>query len=166
MAAKNSKVVKEGKNKHETKTKVVKKKRNIKKNERSLGDYMAELLKMPAEDAKKEELLANGYQGKDVNHALLLAQSVLDKAIEKGDVAAFKEVKALLEEESGEPQIPLEEMVKALCKINEKEKIRICGGKVNENGDESLDNNIFSNRNTDVVGDEAHLESEIPLEPE
>ena len=163
---KKEKVGNENEKKTKESRKVVNKKSKIEKNKRSLGEYMAELLKMPAEDAKKEELLANGYRGKDLNHALLLAQSVLDKAIEKGDVAAFKEVKALLEEESGEQRIPLEEMVKSLCKMQNNENNAICGGNDNENGYNHLDYNLSCDRNINVVGDEPDLVDETFLEPE
>ncbi|MBQ4516003.1 MAG: hypothetical protein II978_04340 [Clostridia bacterium] len=63
---------------------------------------MTELLNMPANEEEQEQLAASGYKGKKANQALLLAQSVLEKAIEKGDVSAFKEVRSLLNEESGD----------------------------------------------------------------
>ncbi len=121
--------------------------------EQSLGEYMAQLLNMPAQTEKEEELLAGGYRGKTLNRALLLAQSVLDKAIEKGDVAAFKEVKALLEEE-GESRVPLEDLVRALCESVKKEEK---GGVFDEFGNKIVDNDLYCDRNYCVVGDEANL---------
>ncbi len=68
---------------------------------------------MPANAEEQERFAANGYKGKEVNQAMLLARSVLDKAIEKGDVSAFKEVKAMLGED-GDDRNELEEMVCAI----------------------------------------------------
>lgn len=47
----------------------------------SLADYMTLLLNMPANEEEKEQFAANGYKGKEINQALLLARSVLEKAI-------------------------------------------------------------------------------------
>ena len=74
---------------------------------------MTELLNMPANEEEQERFAAKGYKGKEVNQAMLLARSVLDKAIEKGDVSAFKEVKAILGEDSDDRN-ELEEMVCAI----------------------------------------------------
>ncbi len=81
----------------------------------SLADYMTLLLNMPANEEEQEQFAANGYKGKEVNQALLLAQSVLEKAIEKGDVSAFKEVRSLLSEENNDSG-ELEKMIVAIKK--------------------------------------------------
>ncbi|MBR5157931.1 MAG: hypothetical protein IKW59_09220 [Clostridia bacterium] len=87
----------------------------------SLAEYMTELLNMPANEEEQERFAANGYKGNEVNQAMLLARSVLDKAIEKGDVSAFKEVKAMLGEDEG-GRNELEEMVCAIKKSLAKKK--------------------------------------------
>lgn len=91
------------------------KKKSNNKGVGSLAEYMTQLLNMPANDEEREQFEASGYKGTEVNQALLLAQAVLEKAIEKGDVSAFKEVRALLSEESGDSG-ELEKMVSAIKK--------------------------------------------------
>lgn len=82
------------------------------KEENLLAQHMMELLMMPVEKDKEDELLKSGYGG-EVNKGVLMANAVLEKAIEKGDVTAFKEIKALVSEDE-ETESPLEKMICAI----------------------------------------------------
>jgi hypothetical protein len=82
------------------------------KEENLLAQHMHQLLMMPVEKDKEDELLKSGYGG-EVNKGVLMANAVLEKAIEKGDVTAFKEIKALVSEDEEEASL-LEEMICAI----------------------------------------------------
>lgn len=83
------------------------------KEENLLAQHMLELLMMPVEKDKEDELLKSGYGG-EVNKGVLMANAVLEKAIEKGDVTAFKEIKALVSEDEEDEASLLEEMICAI----------------------------------------------------
>ena len=67
----------------------------------SLSRCMLRLLESPASDCEeKNQLLASGFCEKEMNQTMLLAQAMLRKAVEKGDVSAYREVKALIDTET------------------------------------------------------------------
>ena len=94
------------------------------KEENVLAQHMHQLLMMPVEKDKEDELLKSGYGG-EVNKGVLMANAVLEKAIEKGDVTAFKEIKALVSEDEEEASL-LEEMI---CAIGRELNLSADGGK-------------------------------------
>ena len=69
--------------------------------EKRLKDCMQRLLDMPVcEEEKQKKLVELGIDQGATNRTLLLA-TLFQKAVENGDMAAFKEIKNLLDEETG-----------------------------------------------------------------
>ena len=69
--------------------------------DKRLKDCMQQLLDMPVcEEEKQKKLVELGIDKGATNRTLLLA-SLFQKAVDNGDMAAFKEIKNLLDEETG-----------------------------------------------------------------
>ncbi len=66
---------------------------------RLLRDCMNELLGLPVNDTKKRNKLSRmGIDAESIDNRALLTASLFMKAVESGDVAAFKEIRDLIGE--------------------------------------------------------------------
>lgn len=72
----------------------------------SLSECMKKLLALPVTEETMRQLAEGGFAEGEMNQGMLVAWALLKKAAEKGDVPAYREIKALMDyEESGSGQL-------------------------------------------------------------
>lgn len=81
--------------------------------EDTLAKYMTRLLQMPVGEEQRKQLESGGLPQSGVSQGMALAYAVLAKAIDKGDIAAFKAVKELEDKELGGSCV-LEKMLRGI----------------------------------------------------
>ena len=84
-----------------------------------LKDCMIQLLELPVSDMKSyNKLLRMGLSCEDIDNRALLTASLFKKAVDTGDVAAFKEIRELVGEQTAEEESgKLQNIVKAVDDI-------------------------------------------------
>lgn len=72
----------------------------------SLSECMKKLLALPVTEETMRQLAEGGFAEDEMNQGMLVAWSLFKKAAEKGDVSAYREIKALMDyEASGNGQL-------------------------------------------------------------
>ena len=81
---------------------------------------MIQLLELPVSDMKSyNKLLRMGLSCEDIDNRALLTASLFKKAVDTGDVAAFKEIRELVGEQTAEDGSgKLQNIVKAVDNID------------------------------------------------
>lgn len=93
-----------------------KKSGEVRRQKRLLKDCMIELLELPVTDTKSWNKLAKlGIDIEKIDNRALLVASLFKKAVDFGDVQAFKEIKNLIgEDNANDGNGQLEELIKGL----------------------------------------------------
>lgn len=74
----------------------------VRRQKKLLKDCMLDLLALPVSNTKEWNKLSRmGIDATDIDNRALLTAALFRKAVETGDVAAFKEIKSLIGEETG-----------------------------------------------------------------
>ena len=85
-----------------------------------LKDCMIQLLELPVSDMKSyNKLMRMGLSCEDIDNRALLTAALFKKAVDTGDVAAFKEIRELVGEQTAEEENgKLQNIVKAVDSID------------------------------------------------
>ncbi len=94
---------------------------HLQNHDQSLANYVTKLLQSPVAEKDQEILRKAGFCESEMNQALLLAQTFLSRAVEKGDVSAFKEIKSILQEEEDGDGL-FQEIMQGICESVQMEK--------------------------------------------
>lgn len=83
-----------------------KKSAEVRRRKKLLRECMVDLLALPVANAKEwNKLVKMGLDVEDIDNRALLTAALFRKAVEQGDVAAFKEIRNLVGEDVGQEEV-------------------------------------------------------------
>ena len=92
-----------------------KKSAEVRRRKKLLRECMVDLLALPVANAKEwNKLVKMGLDVEDIDNRALLTAALFRKAVEQGDVAAFKEIRNLVGEDVGQEVGELDKLIEGL----------------------------------------------------